>query len=154
MEITPHHRDLINAVRPHLLPWRKMTIAVDGFDNAGKSTLARFLAWQLGMPVIETDMMFPFGGPEPTPNTCQLNRLIQSRLSRNRPVIVEGIFVLRSLSAAGIDPDFLVRVEASGRDGSHSWEEQFNSHAKEHPRAKTPDFLFSWIPNVSGREDT
>lgn len=150
MEISPDHEKLLAIVRPFTLPWRKMTIAVDGVDGSGKSTLARFLAWQLGMPAIETDTMIPAGAVEPKPDPALLNRLISSRHEGDRPLIVEGVFVLRSLNELGINPDFLVRVEASGIDGSYTWEKQLNDYSKDYPRANSPDFLFSWVPSENG----
>jgi hypothetical protein len=47
---------LLNRLRSLCLPWRAMTIGVDGRNGAGKSSLARYISWQLGMPVLETDL--------------------------------------------------------------------------------------------------
>jgi EAL domain-containing protein (putative c-di-GMP-specific phosphodiesterase class I) len=147
MEITSTHIALIAAVKPRTIPWRKLTIAVDGFDGSGKSTLARFLAWQLGMPAVETDMVLRAGCSEPTPDLERLRHLIESRHSLNRPVIVEGVFVLRTLQQLEIVPEFLIRVESAGCEGSISWARQFEMYSKEHPRASAPNFLFSRVLN-------
>lgn len=147
METSPDHEKLIAAIRPLILPWRRMTIAVDGVDGSGKSTLSRFLAWQLGMPAIETDTTIPTGAAEPKPDTEQLARLINSRHERNRPLIVEGVFVLRSLHEIGINPEILIRVEASGIEGSFTWTSHFEAYSNDYPRANNPDFLFSWVPS-------
>jgi hypothetical protein len=56
--VTQDHACLRDAIREALGPWRRFVIALDGVDAAGKSTLARYLAWQLGMPAIETDLYF------------------------------------------------------------------------------------------------
>lgn len=145
MEISPDHKKLLAIIRPLVLPWRRMTIAVDGLDGSGKSTLARFLAWQLGMPTIETDTMISTGEAESKPDLVQLNLLINSRHERDRPLIVEGVFVLRSLNELGINPEFLIRVEASGIDGSYIWKDQFKAYSKDYPRSNKPDFLFSRV---------
>jgi len=47
---------LLTHLRSFCLPWRAMIIAIDGRNGAGKTSLARYLAWQLGMPVLETDL--------------------------------------------------------------------------------------------------
>lgn len=124
-----------------------MTIAIDGVDGSGKSTLSRFLAWQLGMPAIETDTIIPIDSEEPKPESRLLNLLINSRHERNRPLIVEGVFVLRSLGEIGVIPEILIRVEANGINGSFIWSNEFETYLKNYPRANNPDFLFSWVPS-------
>jgi hypothetical protein len=150
MDITSTHRELLAAIKPLILPWRKMTIAIDGVDDSGKSTLARFLAWQLGMPALETDTTLPPDSPTPTPNTCILRELIRSRHLRNRPVIVEGIVILGTLQRLEVVPEFLVRVEATGRQGSSDWHGRFTDYERNFPRILRPDFLFTWVPHDSG----
>lgn len=110
MKISSDQESLISKLKPLLLPWRKMTIAIDGVDGSGKSTLSRFLAWQLGMPAIETDTIIPIDSEEPKPESRLLNLLINSRHERNRPLIVEGVFVLCSLGEIGVIPEILIRV--------------------------------------------
>lgn len=150
MQITPQHQDLLAAIRPLVIPWRKMTIAVDGFDHSGKSTLARFLAWQLGMPAIETDLALLPDCSFTSHDYRLLKRLIESRHTFERPAIIEGVFVLRTLKELELHPEVLIRVEAAGRNGSYSWEAQFQDYLDNFQRANTPDFLFSWVPNDDG----
>ena len=56
-----------------------MTIAVDGVDHAGKSSLARFLSWQLQMPVIETDFTLVRSSSPPTHDAGLLRKLVEDR---------------------------------------------------------------------------
>lgn len=147
--IPSEYAPVVDWLLPQLKPWRKMTIAIDGVDHAGKSSLGRFLAWQTGMPVIETDFTL-IGGVKPPSGTGPLlpvhdpellRRLIQHRHGLERPVLVEGIFVLRQLAAVGIDPDLLIAVQAAGVSGG--WPEEFALYRRFHPRAANPDFVMA-----------
>lgn len=121
-----------------------MTIAIDGVDHVGKSSLARFLAWQLGMPALETDL---FLIPSPDIYRCDANRLaefIGMRHRMDRPVIVEGVFVLSSLADAGVDPEILIRIESTSKPRRGSWPEALIAYQQQFPRATTPDYRFEW----------
>lgn len=125
-----------------------MTIAIDGVDYAGKSSLARFLSWQSGMPVIETDFALVEGGTQcadtglilPKHDGDLLQRLIEHRHGLNRPVLVEGVFVLRQLDAIGIKPDLLIEMRSLGRKVG-TWKREFTEYCKAYPRTGTPDFI-------------
>lgn len=100
---------LLAHLRPFVCPWRSLTIAVDGRNGAGKSSLARHLGWQLGIPVVETDFWLLDDVPIKH-NVSALMKLIRWRHKSNRPVIVEGIAMLQTLKIAGLQPDYLVMV--------------------------------------------
>lgn len=84
-------RDVRDAILNALPTWRTPCIvAIDGVDGSGKSSLARYLAWQLGMPAIETDIFLVKEAPEGEYVTrADLPLAIASRLDQNRPVIVD-----------------------------------------------------------------
>lgn len=147
VQIDPNYEDVVSWLRPKVVPWRKFTIAIDGVDNAGKSSLARFLAWQLGMPAIETDLVANSDCTVPKTDGAILLQLIDSRHACNCPVIVEGVFILRSLDAIAITPDVLIRVCATGRDGSHTWEQEFSDYESKFPRSNQPDYEVLWQPS-------
>src|SRR5690606_41471548 len=70
-------------------------IAIDGVDGAGKTELARYLSWQLGMPAVETDLfLIPESGL--TYRQEDLAEVVHGRLRHDRPLIVEGVRILRS----------------------------------------------------------
>jgi hypothetical protein len=121
-----------------------LTIAIDGIDHAGKSSLARFLAWQLGMPALETDLFLMKGPSVYCCDHASLRKFIMMRHDMQRPVIVEGVFVLRSLRLAGIDPELLIRVESHSEPRQGSWPEEFTAYQREFPRAAASDYRFSW----------
>jgi len=107
---------------------------VDGVDAAGKTNLARYLAWQLGMPAIETDLFLDNSRGGLNYRFDELNSVLHLRLSRDRPVIIEGVRVLLLLRHLDLMHDYLVWVEQQGHEGSHSlsndlaeYERQFTS---------------------------
>lgn len=145
-EPAPEFLAALQWLQPQLVPWRKLTIAVDGVDGVGKSPLARFLSWQTGMPSIETDVLFQPNANEPIPDTKLLSRLVATRHEHDRPVIVEGVFVLESLARAGVAVDILIRVSAASHQGSHSWASRFERYRLTHPQSASPDYEVVWRP--------
>jgi uridine kinase len=107
MEILQKQRDLIQFLKGIIYPWRKLTIGVDGADGVGKSPLARFLSWQLCMPTLETDMFLEKGKHHPFLRYDELTNLIDWRHSLNRPVIIEGIYLLETLENISVKLDVL-----------------------------------------------
>lgn len=106
----PGTDQLLETLRAFCQPWRRLAIGVDGRDGAGKSTLARHLAWQLCMPVLETDLWRASGDE---PSFEQLRKLIScwhETGEMGRPVIVVGIKLLEVFERIGMTPDFLVFV--------------------------------------------
>ena len=56
-EPIPHSVELLDAIKEALTPNRlPLLIAIDGADGSGKSSLASWLAWQLGMPAVQLDL--------------------------------------------------------------------------------------------------
>jgi thymidylate kinase len=91
-------------------------IAIDGADNAGKSSLASWLAWQLGMPAVQLDLYLT------SLRHIQwladdLNRVVNRRLDRDRPLIIDGVLALDALDQIKRRPNFLVFV-SGGHTGS------------------------------------
>lgn len=131
-------------LRPKIYPARKLTIAIDGVEYSGKSSLARFLAWQLGLPNIETDFALTFSKEFPSHDSKLVSRLIRARHSQDRAVIVEGILVIETLANIGISPEILIRVERSGNGRTGSWPGRFREYAEKYPRSTSPDHLLKW----------
>ena len=121
-----------------------MTIALDGVDHSGKSSLGRFLAWQLGMPVIETDFMLVEGRDSVSHDSELLKRLVEVRHKMDRPVIVEGVFVLRALKQAAIEPELLIKVKSATVPRSGSWPADFEKYGAEFLRTNSTDYRFTW----------
>lgn len=91
--------------------WARFVISIDGRDCSGKSSLGRYLSWQLGMPCMELDTfryldLSPFDF-----RLDELHRSINSRLERDRPVILEGVTVRKVLAQLGYSPDYSVFIK-------------------------------------------
>jgi len=115
-EPIPQSNELLEAINQALTPDRlPLLIAIDGADGCGKSSLASWLAWQLGMPAIQLDLYLTSLDPVQW-RTEDLSRVVAKRIERNRPVIVDGVLVLDALDKIGRKADFLVFV--SGDAGS------------------------------------
>ena len=107
------------ALEPHLRDLPGKLVAIDGRDGVGKTPLGRFLAWTFNVSLIETDLFLKRDG---TLNYYydQIDRIIAGRLSIPRPVIVEGVTILRTLALLKRKPDFLIYVTNSTRSGGES----------------------------------
>jgi len=137
------HTRLREAIRGALDSWRRFLVAIDGVDAAGKSTLGRYLAWQLGMPLIETDLHFNTEQGGLTYHSDALRLTLDARLSRDRPVIVEGVRVLAILQELSLAPDFLIWVEQEGHTGSHSLGEKLSAYQTEFAPRSRADWIFT-----------
>jgi hypothetical protein len=146
VEICDQHRELVSLLKPVVLPWRKLTIAIDGVDDSGKSTLGRFLAWQLGMPLIETDLLLKSRSGNIEHDLVTFQRLLNARHDLNRPAIVEGVLILRTLEMVSLTPDYLIYVEATGREGSLSWRGAFKAYGEKYRSRENANYTFRWNP--------
>jgi hypothetical protein len=107
---------LLKKVQEALGPdWLPLLIAIDGADGIGKSSLASWLAWQLGAPAIYLDL-YVIGDSNPLRwRSDELQRIVHTRLVEHAgPLIAEGVLILDALGAIGRKPDFLVYVEGEG----------------------------------------
>lgn len=107
-----------HSLLPHLRGLPGKLVAVDGRPGVGKTSLARFLAWHFNVSLIETDLFLK--QPALTKGALGLNydlgtirQMIDCRLAKPRPIIVEGVSVLRTLQQLGKAPDVLIYVSNS-----------------------------------------
>ena len=108
---------LLVAVREALgLPNKPLPliIGIDVRAGAGKTSLACWLGWQLGMPVVSLDLYVVSGTDPLVWRYADLERVLASRSKTFRPVIVEGVCLCRVLQAIDRKPDYLVWVENRG----------------------------------------
>jgi hypothetical protein len=97
---------LQEALTPNRLP---LLIAVDGADGIGKSSLASWLAWQLGMPAVQLDLYLTNRQPVRW-RTEDLARVVAHRLDRKCPLIIDGVLALDALDQIGREADFVIFV--------------------------------------------
>jgi len=136
------YENLANALRPKCQPWRAMIIAIDGANGEGKSWLGRYLSWTLEMPTVEMDLFLQIGTSRYDLRMDDLHRVIRTRLDLNRPAIVEGAFVLKTLRDLGQEYEALIfvrRVPPNTRrlEGTADYLARFNPE-------QLADYVFEW----------
>jgi hypothetical protein len=111
----PGSEDLLSRIKDALGPDRRpLLIAIDGADGIGKSSLASWLAWQLGMPAVHLDLYLIRDSKPLKWRTDEVERLIHSRIDKGQPIIVEGVFVLDVLDKIHRAADFITYVHGEG----------------------------------------
>jgi 2-phosphoglycerate kinase len=114
----PGSCDLLGRIQEALTPNRlPLLIAIDGADGCGKSSLASWLAWQLGMPAVQLDLYLTSLTPIQW-RTDDLGRVVARRIDRGRPLIIDGVLVLDALEQINRKADFLVYLTSGSRDGT------------------------------------
>ena len=96
----PQFDDLAQWLTPQLKDLPPIIIAIDGRDGDGKTTLGRFLAWYFNVTLIETDL-YLLGDNSLNRRTDEVARVVNARMSHQRPLIVEGVGVLQLLKDVG-----------------------------------------------------
>jgi hypothetical protein len=103
----------LTSQRNRSLPFEKICLVfVDG-----KSSLASWLAWQLGMPAVQLDLYLTSSTPVQW-LMDDLARVVARRIDRRRPLIVDGVLVLDALEQIHRKVDFLVFVTSGQRDST------------------------------------
>lgn len=146
--LPPDHQRLVEDIRTRLGNWHRFTVAIDGRDGAGKSTLARLLAYQLNMPAIETDLFLTPNSGDPKYRYEELDKAVASRHVLNRPVIVEGIMVLETLSRIGVSYDYLIYTHNLEAEGSVSLASTFHEYELKYSPREQANFVYQ-VGNVT-----
>lgn len=123
---------------------RAFIVAIDGTDHSGKSSLSRYLAWQLEMSVIEADLCSKEGVSPIETDPVIFSRLLNARLKIDRPVIVEGITIIESLANISNKPDYLIQMNNTDFEGSRMFQEKIKEYKDKYSSKFTPDFTFNW----------
>jgi adenylate kinase family enzyme len=125
MPIHPTEFDSVAAqLEPHLVDLPGKLIAIDGRDGVGKTTLGRFLAWYFNVSLIETDLFLKLNKGL-SYHTEEIQRLVARRLAIPRPVIIEGVIVLKTLELIDRKPDLLIYVTNSKQSSSDEFADLF-----------------------------
>ena len=127
----PEYEQVVEALTPVLNNLPGKVVGIDGRDGSGKTTLGRFLAWYFNVSLIETDL-FLFDGQGFSYRLEEINRIIGVRLSKPRPVIVEGVQLLSLLSQLGRSGDFLIYVKNQEFSGSEALSHELRAYEKSH----------------------
>lgn len=113
----PEFKLATDALAPLLVDLPAKLIAIDGRDGAGKTTLGRYLAWYFNVTLIETDL-FVVPNSSFTYRLDEIIRIVNFRLNKPRPVIVEGVAVLDLLKQIGRCADFHIFMRNLEYEGS------------------------------------
>ena len=141
----PEYDHVVEALTPvlHELPGK--IVAIDGRDGVGKTSLGRYLAWYFNVTLIETDL-FLQEGKKLTYRCEEVCRIITARLEKPRPVIVEGVAVMRLLSKMAHKLDFLIYVRNLEFNGSEVLAQQLIQYEREF----APETYANLILELSG----
>lgn len=92
---------------------RTRILAIEGLPSAGKSSLASWLAWQFGMPVVHLDLfLVPGDIGELAWRENDIAQAIRGRAEDKRtPLVVEGVFAFAVLEKIGFTADLKIFVE-------------------------------------------
>src|SRR5947209_1308429 len=126
----PGSEELLERIKERLGPERKpLLIAVDGPDGVGKSSLASWLAFQLGMPTVHLDLYIVRDSRPLRWITDEVARIIAARTDKGRPIIVEGIGILDVLAQIGKQADFVLYVRG---EGGHTLRKMLAAYRRRH----------------------
>ena len=135
---------MFDRILKHLIPRRRFTIAFDGNFNSGKSTLARYIAWKAGIPLIETDLfLIPDSGLKQY-RYASMIKLIESRHQLDRPLLIEGVRILHSLNKVGIKPDLLIFCENTNNHACDRYQDLIAPYDKKYCPRSVADYIYTW----------
>jgi uridine kinase len=100
----------VEALTPVMRGLPGVIVTIDGREGVGKTTLGRYLAWRFNVTLIETDLFLIPAQDYVIHLDDQINRIIERRVTRPRPVIVEGVSMLQLMKRINRAPDFSIYV--------------------------------------------
>ena len=131
MPIRPPEFDRgVGALAPALTGLPPKIVAVDGRSGSGKSTFGRFLSWHFNSSLIELDLFLKEGGLRH--RETDVKRLIQQRLGLRRPVIIEGLLVLKVLHDIGLSADYVVYVTNENKPKGLGFGKELDAYDQEY----------------------
>jgi pantothenate kinase-related protein Tda10 len=104
----PRSEELLDRIKEALTPDRlPLLIAIDGSDLSGKSSLASWFAWQLGVPAVQLDLYLISLHPIQW-RAEDLARVVAKRIDTRRPIIVDGVLILDALDQIRRQANFTI----------------------------------------------
>jgi adenylate kinase family enzyme len=144
--IQPGYRQAVEALAPVLKDLPGKIVAIDGRDGVGKTTLGRYLAWHFNVALIETDLFIREGAARFERRVDEVRRIIDFRLRKPRPVIVEGIAVLQLFDEMQCRPDFLIYAQSREHSTSETMEQLLERYESRFHPTKTADLVLELQP--------
>src|SRR5262245_65082282 len=109
---------VVDALSPIMRNLPGVIVTIDGRSGVGKTTLGRYLAWHFNVTLIETDLFLIPAQDYVIYLDDQINRIVERRITRPLPVIIEGIAVLELMKRINRTPDFSIYVNHSAQSSS------------------------------------
>jgi cytidylate kinase len=135
--VPPAYLAAVRALTPILDDLPGKIVAIDGRDGVGKTTLGRYLAWQFNVSLIETDLFLFHGTGKLQRRTEEISRIIEFRLKKPRPVIVEGVKILQLFDSIRRRPDFLIYAQVAEHSTGETMEHLLSEYeAKFNPKQR------------------
>jgi hypothetical protein len=110
--VLPGYVPVVAALEPVLYDLPPRLVGIDGRHGVGKTTLGRYLAWRFNVTLIESDLFANAGSVMRGYHLDEINRIVQLRLDKPRPVLAEGVALLRLLEQLQRRADFLIYCES------------------------------------------
>lgn len=112
----PVYASVVTALKPLLCDLPPKIIGIDGRNGVGKTTLGRYLAWRFNVTLIESDLFAIAGSVIRGYHLGEIDRIVQLRLEKPRPVLIEGVALLRLLKQLKRRADFLVYCKSDNSE--------------------------------------
>jgi hypothetical protein len=148
----PEYVDAASALEPVLANLPPKIVAIGGRPGSGKTSLGRYLAWQFNVSLIETDLFLNDGKGKIVYRNDEIARVIDKRLKKPAPVIVESVVMLRLLGALGRPADFTIYV-ANENAPETSLADEIAAYEAEHTPLQRADFLLDVSRSFKRIED-
>ena len=130
-------------------------IAIDGVNGSGKTSIARYLAWRLGIRAILTDdFLLENPNPDFVYRDNDIKNILQTQTKLKRIIIVEGVMVLQLLKRLGYEHNYSIKMDAKHRNDSASFSPHIVSYEKQWKDGEhIPDYVFRWDRDHYGNYD-
>jgi hypothetical protein len=148
----PEYADAVSALKPVLANLPPKIVAIGGDPGSGKTPLGRYLAWQFNVSLIETDLFLNDGQGKIVYRNDEIARVISKRLEIPRPVIVEGVMVLRLLADLGRPADFTIYVSNENAPET-SLADEIAAYEAEHTPLQRADLLLDLSKSLKRIDD-
>ena len=133
----PQYAQVTDALAPVLNNLPAKLVVIDGHPGSGKTTLGRYLAWRFNVSLLEADLFLFEGRGSLVYRTDEINRIIEFRLQKPRPIIVDSVAALRLMKTINRKPDFLIYVSNISAPESQTLKNEIELHEAEFsPRSK------------------
>jgi cytidylate kinase len=131
-DVLPSYGVVMDVLRPILSDLPGKLIGIDGRNGVGKTTLGRYLAWRFNVSLVESDLFMHRHTGRVEHRIEEIDRLIQFRLAKPRPVILEGITLFSILKQLNRTPDFVVYCHSANYPEGDSLEAMLEKYEAEY----------------------